>query len=237
MSVDNFVRLIDSVAQLLGVLIWPAVLLFVVMKFRVPLTEFIREARQVRLKGGGFEASMTRQREQAVASLGAAVAARTDDDGSRQILDPQEVANALPTPRAQQRIQDAQVLWVDDHPENNRYERETLEALGVRVDISTSSEDALDRMKWRPYDLVISDMGRPPDQRAGYTLLDALRARGDQIPYIIYASSRAPEHVAEARRHGAIGCTNSATELIGIVSDVLVRNVSAPRFYKTLWMT
>lgn len=202
------------------------------MKFRVPLTEFIREVSQVRLKSGVFEASMTRQREQAVANLGAAVAARTDGDGSKQIPDPQEVANALPSPRAQQRIQDAQVLWVDDRPENNRYERETLEALGVRVDISTSTNDALNRMKWRPYDLVISDMGRSPEQRAGYTLLDALRAQGDQIPYVIYAGSRAPEHVAEARRHGAIGCTNSPTELIGIVSDALVGNVSANRFYK-----
>jgi CheY-like chemotaxis protein len=202
-------------------------LLFVVMKFRVPLTDFIKEARQVRLKGGGFEASMTRQREQAVAALGAAVAARNDSDGAGQILDPQAVANALPSPRTQQRIQNAQVLWVDDRPANNRYERETLEALGIRVDISTSTEDALDRMKWRSYDLVISDMGRPPDQSAGYTLLDALRARGDEIPYVIYASSREPKHVAEARRHGAIGCTNSATELVGIVTDVLVRNSSS----------
>jgi CheY-like chemotaxis protein len=229
LSVDDVVRLIDSVAQLLGVLVWPAVLLFVVMRFRVPLTEFIRDARQVRLKGAGFEASMTRQREQAVAALGAAVATRVDGEGSEQIIDPQEVANALPSPRAQQRIQDTQVLWVDDRPDNNRYERGALEALGIRVDISTSTEDALDRMKWRSYDLVISDMGRPPDQRAGYTLLDTLRAQGDQTPYVIYASSRAPEHVAEARRHGAIGCTNSATELVEIVSAALASGTAGTR--------
>ena len=66
-----------------------------------------------------------------------------------------------------------------------------------------------------------------------YTGSDKVRARGDQIPYIIYASSRAPGHIAEARRHGAIGCTNSATELVGIVSVVLIRNVPTPRFYKT----
>jgi CheY-like chemotaxis protein len=220
-TIDQAIRLVSAAAQLLGVLVWPAVLLFAIVQFRVPLTEFLKDARQVRLKGGGFEASITRQRERAVAALGAAEAVRVGDGDAASIPDPQAIANALPTPRTQQRIQDSSVLWVDDRPDNNRYERQTLEALGVRVDISTSTEDALARMKWRPYDLIISDMGRPPDMRAGYTLLDQLRAQGDQTPYFIYASSRAPEHIAEARKHGAIGCTNSATELVQIVTDAL----------------
>jgi DNA-binding NtrC family response regulator len=69
--------------------------------------------------------------------------------------------------------------------------------------------------------LIISDMGRPPDQRAGYTLLDKLRERGDRTPFVIYAGSRDPDHVKEARKRGAIGCTNSAQELILLVSRAL----------------
>jgi len=67
----------------------------------------------------------------------------------------------------------------------------------------------------------ISDMGRPPDARAGCTLLDQLRGSGNQTPFVIYASSRAPEHVRESRAHGAIGCTNSLQELIAMVTTGL----------------
>lgn len=56
-------------------------------------------------------------------------------------------------------------------------------------------------------------MGRPPDQRAGYTLLDALRKDEDRTPYVIYAGSQAREQNDEARKHGAIGCTNRPQEL------------------------
>lgn len=219
---DQVIRLIGAVTQLFSVFVWPAVLLFVVVRFRVPLAELFKNAGQFSVKGAGFEASITRQREEAVAALGAAVATRGVDGGDTEVpSDLQEVANALPSPRNHQRIQDSCVLWVDDRPGNNNYERQALEALGIRVDISTSTEDALTRIRWRNYDMIISDMGRPPDARAGYTLLDELRTRGDQTPYFIYASSRAPEHVAEARRHGAVGCTNSATELVETVTKVL----------------
>jgi len=48
---------------------------------------------------------------------------------------------------------------------------------------------------------------------AGYTLLDKIRSGGNQTQFIIYAGSRAPEHVAELRTHGADGCTNRPDEL------------------------
>ena len=60
-------------------------------------------------------------------------------------------------------------------------------------------------------------MGRPPDRMVGYTLLGALRARGNDTPYLIYAGSRSPEHVAEALRLGAQGSTNVPDELIALV--------------------
>lgn len=221
MTTNQATQLIGAVAQLLGVFVWPAVLLIVIMQFRGPLTDLLTHAEQLILKAGGVEASITRQREEAAAALSAAVAGQTDSSSTEKPLNLQEIAAALPSPRAQQRIQGSYVLWVDDRPGNNNFERQALEALGIRVDISTSTEDALNRIRWKPYDMIISDMGRPPDPRAGYTLLDQLRAQGDETPYVFYAGSRAPQHVAEARQHGAAGSTNSATELVAIVTDVL----------------
>lgn len=222
MTADQVTRLITAVAQLLGVLVWPAVLLIVALRFRSPIAGFIKNASQFSVKGAGIEASISREREEAMAALGAAVATgRISDDETAADADLSDVAGVLPAPRTQQRIRDSAILWVDDRPANNRFERQAFEALGMRVDLSTSTEDALSRMRRRQYDLIISDMGRPGDPRAGYTLLDQLRGQGDATPFVIYASSRAPEHVAEARRHGAAGCTNSATELMKIVTGTL----------------
>jgi CheY-like chemotaxis protein len=110
---------------------------------------------------------------------------------------------------------------VDDRPDNNRFERQALEALGIDIDLSTSTDDALEKIRRRSYDLIISDMGRPPDARAGYTLLDELRRSGNHTPYVIYAGSKAPEHIREARERGAIGSTNVPQELITIVTNAL----------------
>jgi len=56
-------------------------------------------------------------------------------------------------------------------------------------------------------------------------LLDMLRARGIKTPYIIYASSKSPEHLAESQRHGAIGCTNDPYELFKYVVECLRASV------------
>ena len=40
------------------------------------------------------------------------------------------------------------MLWVDDRPENNLYERRALEALGIHIDLANDSQEAL-RKPWR----------------------------------------------------------------------------------------
>jgi CheY-like chemotaxis protein len=113
------------------------------------------------------------------------------------------------------------VLWVDDRPDNNIHEREAFSSYNVEFELAESTDDALDILKTDSFDAIISDMGRPPDARAGYTLLRQLRASGDQTPYFIYAGSREPEHVEEARQRGAQGCTNIGEELIDMVLNAI----------------
>ena len=113
------------------------------------------------------------------------------------------------------------VLWVDDRPDNNLYEREALKRYGVNFTLVTSTDEAVKILSTNKFDAIISDMGRPPDPRAGYTLLGVIRARGQKTPYFIYAGSRAAEHVAEANRRGAQGTTNRADELVGMVLGAL----------------
>jgi len=114
------------------------------------------------------------------------------------------------------------VLWVDARPSNNCDERTVMQRLGVLVERSTSTEEALVKIAARgPCDVIISDMGRPPDPRAGYAPLDQLRSQRLETPYVIYASSRRQEHFDESVRHGAIGCTNRPDELIDMVRAAL----------------
>ena len=68
------------------------------------------------------------------------------------------------------------VLWVDDRPDNNISERRAMEAYNLSFDLAKSTGEALAKLGKKRYDLIISDMSRPPDARAGYTLLQTLRA-------------------------------------------------------------
>jgi CheY-like chemotaxis protein len=222
-SSDQVIRLISAVGGLLAVLVWPAVVLFFLVRFRSALTDFFGNLGELSLKAPGMEATAKRQQVEAAVALGAAMVRRAPDDATEAITDPRNIAESLPSPRTQRRLQGSRVLWVDDRPGNNRFEREALEAFGIQISLSTSTEDALEKIKRQSYDLIISDMGRPPDNRAGYTLLDELRSKGNEKPFIIYASSKAPEHVREAFEHGATGCTNSPQELVEIVTRALAQ--------------
>ena len=94
--------------------------------------------------------------------------------------------------------------------------------MGVRVTISTSTADALETIGKMKFDAIISDMGRPPDTQAGYTLLDELRRRGVKTPFVIYAGSNLPEHKQMARERGAQGSTNRPQELLDLVVSAIV---------------
>ena len=227
MSSDTFVKITDAIVKLLGVLIWPAIVVFIVLRFGRSLSEFFSSLGEFTLKAAGFEAT-ARVKAEAVAALTAAGASRIDvaasaEDAAQGAKAAFKVVAETVTPSIIRRAGRSTVLWVDDRPTNNVYERQSMEALGINFVLSTSTEDALEKLKYRTFDAIISDMGRPPDPRAGYTLLDKLRAAGNRTPFIIYAGSRAPEHQEESRRHGALGCTNRADELFELVLSALRR--------------
>ena len=225
MNIDNAVKLIDAITKLLGVMLWPAVALFVLIRFGAAFRDFIASMGEFSLKGGGFEASAKRKAE-AAAALAAAAASQAGPDAApdataRDARAAVDVVAEIVTPRVIRRAGRSTVLWVDDRPNNNVHERQALEALGVSFVLAKSTEEAMEKLNRRSFDAIISDMGRPPDPRAGYTLLDKLRAAGNQTPFIIYAGSRDAEHRAESVRHGAVGCTNRPDELFEMVLRAL----------------
>lgn len=226
MTIDNGIKLLDAVTKLLAVLIWPAVLVFILVRFGSALGQFIADLGEFSFKGAGFEASAKRKQTEAAAALAAAAVSQaepgtTPEATAKDARAAAQVVTEFVTPRMIRRASKATVLWVDDRPNNNVHERQALEAVGVSFMLATSTDEALDKLEHQTFDVIISDMGRPPDAQAGYTLLDKLRASGNQTPFIIYAGSRSPEHRAEARRRGALGCTNRADELFEMVLSVI----------------
>ena len=104
------------------------------------------------------------------------------------------------------------VLWVDDHPQNNIYEKRFFENHRIAVHNVTGSADALRLLAMYDYDVVISDMGRGEDRLAGLKLAGQMRTRDHTTPLIIYtvrpdgaaAQQAQREMVAEAGAQGVV---------------------------------
>jgi DNA-binding winged helix-turn-helix (wHTH) protein/CheY-like chemotaxis protein len=78
------------------------------------------------------------------------------------------------------------LLWVDDHPDNNRVERAYLEKHNITVYQVRSSEEALTSLSLYQYRAIISDMGRNGEVLAGLNLLKTVRERGNHTPFLMY---------------------------------------------------
>ncbi|MEO5886176.1 MAG: response regulator [Anaerolineales bacterium] len=132
------------------------------------------------------------------------------------------VRQSLPTQHRETNDWRNHVLWVDDRPENNIYERRAFESVGLQFTLTRSTNEALDFLKGNKYAAIISDMGRREGNREGYVLLDAIRRQGNKTPYIIYAGSNLPEHNQETLEHGGQGTTNHPQELFQIVMKAII---------------
>ena len=158
-----------------------------------------------------------------VASLGAATgrhqSATTDTDIKKLVESVQNVAASRPRGISSWKNE---VLWVDDRPENNTYEQEAFEGIGLRLTLALSTQEAFEKLSKNKYSVIISDMGRREGPREGYALLDRLREMGDQTPLFFYAASNSPEHIQETLDHGGQGCTNNPRDLFEMVTKAVI---------------
>ncbi|MBP7119946.1 MAG: response regulator [Methanolinea sp.] len=94
------------------------------------------------------------------------------------------------------------VLFVDDEPALLDVSRRYLEKTGdLKVDTCFSTEEAIEKLKERSYDVIISDYEMPGID--GIDFLKILRNLGDWTPFIIF-TGRGREHVViEALNSGA----------------------------------
>lgn len=112
----------------------------------------------------------------------------------------------------------ARILWVDDAPANNQIEADLFEAAGARVDPTISNSAAKVALDRITYDLVISDISRPGDDKAGLTLADDLAAVASAPAVILYVG-----HARKPTPGSAFAITDRPDELVHFVLDALAR--------------
>jgi CheY-like chemotaxis protein len=174
------------------------------------------------------EDNFLKMKMSAVASLAAATAKQPDGQNDAQSAQRQldsivELVNktALTDKNLKLEKWRNRILWVDDRPENNVYERRAFESQGIEFSLALSTNEALEILCSNKYAAIISDMGRKEGAQEGYVLLEKIRKSGDKTPFFIYAGSNLPVHKKLAREKGAQGSTNQAQELYSMVMNMI----------------
>ena len=114
----------------------------------------------------------------------------------------------------------ARILWVDDRPDNNLFERATFKSMGISISLATSTDGAVALLKAEPADVLISDMERYGNREAGLQLLGRIQGLAERPGMIFYVGAFDKE---KGTPPGAFGITNRPDELIHYVLDLLER--------------
>ena len=121
----------------------------------------------------------------------------------------------------------ARVLWVDDRPANNEFERKLLRPHGIVFDSVVSTAEAIEQLVNETYDLVITDLGRQGSSdrsaSAGAAFLDQPVIRDGGPPVIVYAGTWAVAQRAALVRRGAVDVMANREALIQSVLAILGR--------------
>jgi CheY-like chemotaxis protein len=197
-------------AQLIGIIptvLWVAVIVAVILIFRSTIQARLIP-RMTGLKAFGIEATFVKEQLDRAAET---VPAGSESDRSQVSRRAERIASLL---------QNSRLLLVNDVPAEMFQVIRILQELNIRVDIVTSTVEAIDALTRQPYDVVISDMRRGEVQDEGLRFIRESRAQGVYRPTILSVGRFNPGQGTPAY---AVGITNRADELLNLVFDVMER--------------
>jgi CheY-like chemotaxis protein len=114
------------------------------------------------------------------------------------------------------RLDEAEILWVDDRPSNNQHEMHMFTALGARITVAATTDEAMGVVRHTAFHVIISDVARGESERAGIAMLNELRRSQVQVPVIFYVG--AAHQPAPA---GASAIVDGPDDLVLAVLDAL----------------
>jgi CheY-like chemotaxis protein len=117
------------------------------------------------------------------------------------------------------------LLWVDDNPENNIFEIQSLEEKDILVRTATDTTEAMKALARRKYDAVITDLGRLESgsykAEAGLDLVRTVREKDKQIPLYVFTTADAvTDRHTELIEAGATAVTSSSVQLLAMLGVI-----------------
>ena len=112
----------------------------------------------------------------------------------------------------------ADVLLVDDEEQFLKVLSKRLEGRGMKVDTSTSGEDALNRVKGKEFDAIILDLAMPG--MSGIETLKRIRSENPDVQIIMLTGHGSVEKGIEAMKAGAIDFLEKPADLNKIMEKI-----------------
>ncbi len=114
------------------------------------------------------------------------------------------------------------ILWIDNHPENNVQEVKLLRDIGLHIDLAETSDLAFAMVQNSTYQLIVSDRSRAGNKTEGFDFHHVLLGKGIDLPFVFYVGTKErPNGVPPY----AFGITDSPVELLHLIMDVVQRGV------------
>ncbi|UFQ16542.1 MULTISPECIES: response regulator [Streptomyces] len=117
-------------------------------------------------------------------------------------------------------LKGGRLLWIDDHPEHNGSLISLFRSMGMVVDTARSTAEGLTALRHGSHDIILSDMDRDGDPRAGITMLRELEDAGVDLPVVVHAQNFNPELGVDSRIFAG---TNNPVEVVHYVIDLMER--------------
>ncbi len=158
---------------------------------------------------------------------------KAKEEKGQPVTSPAESVNPLPTqPLIQRLIQQptkiklprATIVWADDKPLNNVFERQAFASMGILCDSYTSNDEALTALDRVKYDLVVSDIGRKGRAETGWDLLAQVKKGHADTPFIFYTMGITEDIRSKAIANGAAGITETPDDLAQLVLNLISKH-------------
>jgi DNA-binding NtrC family response regulator len=112
----------------------------------------------------------------------------------------------------------ADILLVDDEEQFLKVLSKRLEGRGMKVDTSTSGEDALNRVHGKEFDAIILDLAMPG--MSGIETLKRIRSENPDVQIIMLTGHGTVETGIEAMKAGAVDFLEKPADLNKIMEKI-----------------
>ena len=112
----------------------------------------------------------------------------------------------------------ADVLLVDDEEQFLKVLSQRMEGRGLKVDTSTSGEEALKRVQGKEFDAIVLDLAMPG--MSGIETLKRIRSENPDVQIIMLTGHGSVEKGVEAIKEGAVDFLEKPADLSKIMEKV-----------------